>query len=553
MAAEHDRLITLALEKEALSDSLSRVIMARKQELARERGVEKRKSLQQKVDSLELQQIRYQQQADALFQQACGLEQEALFLPEDVPAGYGQNLSPGSWQDTARFPDYTSDLFYREDPFRKLFRRNELNRLDEWVALEQTGNEYMSKAREAERKAAEWRVRADGAGNQSQMRRFLNRAGKEDEKALEYKMMAVEVYQVVNENKYLLLNDVLDRLNDTAEEGALTGRITLYCERAREQYAHAQTLRQAAIEQMNQEQKYQGLVEANAYELVTLENQKRAFETAAGIRRPDPGSVILITGTSADSRNRLYGTADDHAGAPGELHDARPVAAWSEGTGDGTDTKGGEISEPGRKETDAGRLEYKIQVGVFSSPLHEEYFRGYTPVTREAVPGTELIRYYVGKYGSYDEAQQALGRVRENLSDQAFLVATLNGNRIALPRARSLEGWGQKAREEISGGTVKERTEGAIPVFKVQVGAFRGMLPPDAENHYREASGGAQVEKRTDEQGLTVYTIGNFYTFDEAVRFRSRLAANGLTDAFVTAYLEGRRIGVERARSMTNE
>jgi len=585
VAIEHDRLITQAMEREALSDSLSRVIMAGKQELARERGVEKRKSLQQKIDSLELQQIRYRHQADALFQQAYGLEQEALFLQEDVPTGYAQNLSADGLQDTTRFQEYASDLFYREDPFRKLFRRNELNRLDEWTALEQTGKEYMSKAREAERKAAEWRVRADGARNHSQMRRFQGRAGKEDEKALEYKMMAMEIYQVVNENKYLLFNDVLERVKGAVKGEEVTGRLTLFCERAREQYARAQTLRQAAIEQMNQEQKYQGLVEANAYELVTLENQKRAFETAAGIRRPDPGSVILITGTLADSRHRPSGRKDDHAGAPGEPHDVRPVADWPEGMGEGTDTLGRKISAMGDKGTgaeqkgeiqqeaevsearaataakaavSAGRtgalgLEYKIQVGVFSSPLPEEYFHGYTPVTRETVPGTELIRYYVGKYGSYDEAQQALGRVRKNLSDQAFLVATLNGNRIALPRARSLEGREQTAREGASAGIVKERTEGAIPVFKVQVGAFRGTLPSAAVNHYREASGGAQVEKRTDEQGLTVYTIGNFYTFDEAVRFRNRLAANGLTDAFVTAYLEGRRIGVDRARSMTNE
>jgi len=580
VASEHDRLITLAMEREALSDSLSRVVMARKQELTRERGAEKRKSLQQGIDSLELQQIRYQQQADALFQQAYELEQEALFLSDNVPAGYAGSLSAGNLQDTARFPEHPSDLFYREDPFRKLFRRNELNRLDEWLALEQTGNEYMSKAREAERKAVEWRVRADGARNQSQMRRFHKRAEKEDEKAMEYKMIAVEVYHVVNENKYLLFNDVLDRLTGTVEE-EVTGRITLFCERAREQYARAQTLCQEAMEHLNQEQKYQGLVEANAYELVTLENQKRAFETAAGIRRHDPGSAILITGTSADSRDKPSGRVDDHAGVPEEPYDARPVVSWPGRTGEGSDTQSRDISHETEAErkvelwqeaevkeeygataakteaspayTGAVGLEYKIQVGVFSSPVQEEYFHGYTPVTRETVPGTELIRYYVGQYRSYDEAQQVLGLVRETISDQAFLVATLNGNRIALSRARSLEGREHTARKGISRETVRERTDGAVPVFKVQVGAFRGTLPPAAENNYREASGGAQVEKRTDEQGLTVYIIGNFYTFDEAVRFRNRLAENGLTDAFVTAYLEGRRIGVERARNMTNE
>lgn len=78
-------------------------------------------------------------------------------------------------------------------------------------------------------------------------------------------------------------------------------------------------------------------------------------------------------------------------------------------------------------------------------------------------------------------------------------------------------------------------------VYKVQVGAFRNELPLEAFNDMSPVTGEAAGN------GLTRYTAGMFTTAESARAAGSLVRARGYRDAFVVAYIDGRRVPLREA------
>jgi hypothetical protein len=78
-------------------------------------------------------------------------------------------------------------------------------------------------------------------------------------------------------------------------------------------------------------------------------------------------------------------------------------------------------------------------------------------------------------------------------------------------------------------------------VFKVQVGAFRNQLPDELFNDMTPVMG------EDAGNGLTRYTAGLFTGFDQAFRAKDQIRERGYRDAFVVAYLDGKRIPLGEA------
>lgn len=79
-------------------------------------------------------------------------------------------------------------------------------------------------------------------------------------------------------------------------------------------------------------------------------------------------------------------------------------------------------------------------------------------------------------------------------------------------------------------------------VYKVQVGAFRNEVPADVFEDLAPLAG----EELPN--GLKRYTAGMFTGFEGADAAREQVRARGYTDAFVTAYVDGRRVSITEAR-----
>jgi len=82
-------------------------------------------------------------------------------------------------------------------------------------------------------------------------------------------------------------------------------------------------------------------------------------------------------------------------------------------------------------------------------------------------------------------------------------------------------------------------------VFKVQIGAFRDPVPQQLFNDL------SPVTAERTSNGLMRYTAGMFVSFDHADNAKASVRDRGYKDAFVVAYLDGKRISLREARDLT--
>ncbi len=82
-------------------------------------------------------------------------------------------------------------------------------------------------------------------------------------------------------------------------------------------------------------------------------------------------------------------------------------------------------------------------------------------------------------------------------------------------------------------------------VFKVQIGAFRNPIAPET------FAGMSPLTAETTPQGLTRYTAGLFTKFSTADKVKNEIRDLGYRDAFVVAFLNGKRIPINQALEMS--
>lgn len=98
--------------------------------------------------------------------------------------------------------------------------------------------------------------------------------------------------------------------------------------------------------------------------------------------------------------------------------------------------------------------------------------------------------------------------------------------------------------------TEKQKT--AEIVFKIQIGAYSRSLPEYIDRLYKKLSLIRDIDSYTDDRGVTVYTTGNLTTFEDAVQMQEQVRQEGVKDAFVVAYRDGKRITINEAKEILN-
>ncbi len=80
-------------------------------------------------------------------------------------------------------------------------------------------------------------------------------------------------------------------------------------------------------------------------------------------------------------------------------------------------------------------------------------------------------------------------------------------------------------------------------IYKVQIGAFKNPIPQDVFKGFKPIVG------ETANNGFTRYMAGNFKELDNASGVRNLIRNMGYKDAFVVAYLNGKRVPINQAQS----
>lgn len=85
-------------------------------------------------------------------------------------------------------------------------------------------------------------------------------------------------------------------------------------------------------------------------------------------------------------------------------------------------------------------------------------------------------------------------------------------------------------------------------VYKIQLGAYSKGIPNSMKPVFKKITMIRKVETYTDEKGVVVYTTGNLSRFEDAQLMLTQVKQEGVKDAIIAAYLNGKRITLEQAK-----
>lgn len=101
---------------------------------------------------------------------------------------------------------------------------------------------------------------------------------------------------------------------------------------------------------------------------------------------------------------------------------------------------------------------------------------------------------------------------------------------------------------------IENKTEVTGGVFyKIQIGAYKAKIPDPANKLIKKLSLIRNVENYVDDNGVKIFTTGNLRIYDEAVTMQNQVKQEGIKNAIIVAYLDGKRITVAEARKLNNE
>ena len=252
-------------------------------------------------------------------------------------------------------------------------------------------------------------------------------------------------------------------------------------------------------------------------------------------------------------------------------------------------------------------LVYKVQIGAFRNQPRKEYFDKFAPISGQTI-NNGITRYMVGYFTTFNKANTAKTQVR-GMGDykDAFVVAYYNGQRITMAKAKQIEAGGvvnqnnqfvvndtQTNPNTIENTTTENNTtnnnqntptttptntsnitvtpttnqekqltsyytknSNVAPAnqveimkglfFTVQIGVYSNPVPLSVLFNTQPLN-----SQLTNNQKIR-YTTGIYNSVSEANIRKQEIINKGITDAFVTAYYNGKRITIAEATQILNQ
>ncbi|MEX2596841.1 MAG: SPOR domain-containing protein [Salibacteraceae bacterium] len=141
-----------------------------------------------------------------------------------------------------------------------------------------------------------------------------------------------------------------------------------------------------------------------------------------------------------------------------------------------------------------------------------------------------IFRYVIGRFSYRKQAESLLAKIRERGYEDAFIVD------VNLPKYEQ-EVMG------VGGENIHWHIQGKVD-FRVQVGAFRSIVPGAVAEKYLQVDG----IKENQQNDLTVLTVGSYDQYEKAAAYREELKTVGINDAFVVAFNYGNKIPLKDAK-----
>lgn len=146
-----------------------------------------------------------------------------------------------------------------------------------------------------------------------------------------------------------------------------------------------------------------------------------------------------------------------------------------------------------------------------------------------------IFRYVIGRFPYKKQAETLLQKIKERGYVDAFIVDvnTPTFSKEVLGLGVSNINWNINGKVD----------------FRVQIGAFSALVPGAVAQKYLDVDG----IRENQQSGLTILTVGNFATYEEAAAYREELKTMGMDDAFVVAYNLGNKIPLKEAKEFVEK
>ena len=138
----------------------------------------------------------------------------------------------------------------------------------------------------------------------------------------------------------------------------------------------------------------------------------------------------------------------------------------------------------------------------------------------------------------------------------AFVVSFKDGQRTLLPSGgNQLKGKASKPKNEKEADQFvakKKLVNPTVIKFKIQIALFKTSAPEDEISRFVKLAGEYGLSDFLDINGNTLYTIGEFDDYEEALRVRVELMEQGASDSFIVAFKGYEKIPVSEAIRLIN-
>ncbi|MFB6258733.1 MAG: SPOR domain-containing protein, partial [Flavobacteriales bacterium] len=227
-----------------------------------------------------------------------------------------------------------------------------------------------------------------------------------------------------------------------------------------------------------------------------------------------------------------------------------------------TETKGSPYSEEKPIPKDPKMPEgviYQVQVGAFRTSIPQDHFKGFAPLIGKT--GNDgITRYRAGFFKSRESAVKARNRIREKGYPKAFVVAYDGGERIPVNRAEERSSGTLASEGSGSDESPRESSTGSKPLSPTSVEQKQGLFFTVQVGVYSDPleEGGpldniAPLYVKETEKGYYRYSTGTFSSVENGRNKLRSVKDKGIGDAFITAYHQGKRISIDRAKSLIDQ
>lgn len=214
-------------------------------------------------------------------------------------------------------------------------------------------------------------------------------------------------------------------------------------------------------------------------------------------------------------------------------------------------------------------LVFRVQIGAFKTQIPDNSFKGLSPLNGETT-SNGYIRYTAGNFEKIENANAVKNDLRNLGYTDAFVVVYYNGRRISIAEAMEImkqEGKTIDANAPQTAGITANTNvpkAAANPVIQESVVVTKeleqinGLLYTIQVGVYARQVSKPQLLRLTPifrEQlsgGLFRYTAGIYNNPDRLLMDKDRIVSMGIRDAFVSAYLNGKRIPFAEAKEKQN-